>query len=163
MQNIINGFDFGALSIVTTYVGKVDDKEWQHYLWSVQIKHKDGFFVTPYKCGLGHVELKHPRMTMPKLSNGLPAYKKGTIAYQEWHEASHQPKKPSNSDIMNSLLMDSDAGEMSFNDWCGDYGYDNDSMKAFKMYQACCEAAVNIRKCFSTAQINEMRLALEDY
>ena len=73
------------------------------------------------------------------------------------------PKRPTNADIMHSLLLDADAADQAFNEWCDNYGYDNDSMKAFKMYQACCEEAVNLRKTFTREQLEAMREALQDY
>jgi len=142
-KNIINGFDFSALPITVTYVGKVQDKEWPHFLWNVTINHKDGFWTIPYKTGLGLVEKPKTRPFGPP--------------------PSEQPKRPSNADIMHSLLLDADAADQSFNEWCDTYGENNDSMKAFKTYQACCEEGVNLRKTFTREQIEEMRKALEDY
>ena len=141
-KNIINGVDFSALPITTTYVGKVQDKEWPHFLWNVVITQKDGFWTIPYKTGLGLVEKRNPRAYNP----GEP-----------------KPATPTNADIMHSLLLDADAADQSFNEWCDNYGYDNDSMKAFKMYQACCEEAVNLKKTFTREQIEAMREALQDY
>lgn len=131
--NIINGFNFDTLPITITYVGKVEDKEWPHFLWNVVIKHKDGFWTVPYKCGIG------------------------------WVEKNNKPKPPTNADIMYSLLSDAWAADESFNSWCEEFGYDPDSMRAFKTYQTCCEEGVNLRKTFTREQIEEMRKALEDY
>lgn len=40
-------------------------------------------------------------------------------------------------DILNCLVMDSQACAMSFDNWCFDFGYDNDSRRAFATYEAC--------------------------
>lgn len=144
-ENIVSGFDFGALPIKIDYVGKVNDKDWPHFLWNVVISHKNGFWTVPYKTGLGLID-------KPKPSKPWTTYLRGET-----------PKKPTNSDIMYSILLDAAAGDQSFNDWCDDFGYDQDSMKAFKMYQACCEEGVNLKKTFTREQIEEMRTALEDY
>lgn len=156
--NIVNGFNFDQLPLKVDFVGKVDDKEWPHFLWNVAITYKNGMWTFPYKCGLGHVEKKPGAMPMPN-----PPYRKGTIAYEQWEASNTRPKKPSNSDIMYSILLDIQAADMSFNDWCNEYGENNDSMKAFKTYQVCCEYAVFVRKAFTTEQVAEMRKALEDY
>jgi len=143
-KNIINGFDFSALPIKVTYVGKVQDKEWPHFLWTVVLKGKDGLYWTaPYKTGLGLVEKPKTRPCGPP--------------------PSEQPKRPTNADIMYSLLLDADADDQSFNEWCDNYGYDTDSMKAFKMYQACCEEAISLKKTFTREQLENMREALQDY
>lgn len=136
MSNIVNGFDFDQLPVKIEFVGKVDDKEWPHFLWNVTVDYKTGFWTFPYKCGLAHVEKKRHAM---------------------------RPKKPSVSNVMYSILLDVQAANQSFNDWCDEYGYDNDSMKAFKTYQTCCEYAVFVRKVFTSEQITAMRAALEDY
>lgn len=156
--NIVNGFNFDLLPVQISFVGKVDAKEWPHFLWNVSVDYKSGFWRFPYKCGLGHIEKKPGALPMPN-----PPYKKGTIAYVDWELRNMRPKKPKVSDVMYSILMDIDAANMSFNDWCSDFGMDNDSMKAFKTYQTCCEYAVFVRKSFTKEQISEMKTALEDY
>lgn len=156
-ENIVNGFDFGALSITVNYVGKVDEKEWPHFLWSVVFKVDGGFWTIPYKCGLVHVE---------KVKGVLPIdtkINKKSLAYHEWEKRAFKPKAPINSDIMYSLLSDAAAADSSFNYWCADYGFDNDSISAFKTYQQCCEIGEKIRKYFKREQVDAMRAALEDY
>lgn len=136
MENIVNGFNFSNLPLTAVFVGEIKDNEWPHYLWDVTFNGKNEFFTVPYKCGLAHAT---------KTTFGTRA------------------KRPQNSDIMYSLLIDIEAADMSFNAWCDEYGFSNDSMKAFKAYQTCCEYAVFMRKMFSAQQIEEMRKALEDY
>lgn len=154
-EQTINGFDFSTLPIIITYVGKVEDKEWPHYLWSVAIQRKGGVYVTQYKTGLGLVVQRKGTMKC-----GFP---KGTVGYKRWEEASMVPKKPTNADVMYSLLSDARALDTSFEYWCDDYGYDNDSIKALNTYQACCEIGKEIKKCFTREQVSEMEKALEDY
>lgn len=158
MSNIVNGFNFDQLPVKIEYVGKVDDKEWSHFLWNVTVNYKTGFWTFPYKCGLGHVEKKPGAVPMPN-----PPYRKDTLAYEQWERANMQPKKPSVADVMYSILSDIQSADHSFNNWCDEYGYDNGSMKAFKTYQTCCEYAVFVKKAFTCEQISAMRNALEDY
>lgn len=158
MGNIVNGFDFDKLPVKIDFVGKVDEKEWPHFLWNVTISHKNGFWTFPFKCGIGHIEKKPGAIPMPN-----PPYKKGTVAYAQWEANSTRPKKPKTSDVMYSILSDIQAADSSFNNWCTEFGYDNDSMRAFKIYQTCCEYAVQVRKCFTPEQIRDMQKALEDY
>ena len=158
MSNIVNGFDFDQLPVKIDFVRKVDDKEWPHFLWNVTVDYTSGFWTFSYKCGLGHIEKKRGALPMPN-----PPYRKGTLAYESWERKNTQPKKPSVSDVMYSILMDIQADDSSFNNWCDEYGYSSDSMKAFKTYQTCCEYAVFVRKAFTVEQIEQMRKALEDY
>lgn len=140
-ENIINGFDFGKLPINITYCGKIIEGKggWDHFLYSVNIGTGKDMFTTPYKCGLGWVI-------------------KSTTRYVE-----DKPKKPKNSDIMRSLLLDSEASNYSFSEWCDNYGYDSDSISALNIYQQCENIGKQLKKVFSLEQIEEMRIALEEY
>ena len=161
-ENIINGFDFGSLPINITYCGKIIEgkKGWDHFLYSVNIGTGENMFTTQYKCGMAHVELKKKGTYWPMPN---PPHRKGTLAYDLWAEQAYQPKKPSNSDIMYALLMDSEANDYSFSDWCDCFGYDSDSITALNIYQACENIGKNLRKVFTAEQIQQMRKALEDY
>jgi len=60
-------------------------------------------------------------------------------------------------------LMDADALDHSFSDWCSCYGYDEDSRKAERIYFECCENGKNVRNCFSREVIQELLEALQDF
>ena len=47
-----------------------------------------------------------------------------------------RPKKPTKKDILYSMIMD-DINDMNFNGFCDNFGYDKDSIKALKIYEAC--------------------------
>lgn len=44
---------------------------------------------------------------------------------------------PTASDLIWAVAVDSTALKESFNDWCYEYGYDTDSVKARSTYKAC--------------------------
>lgn len=73
------------------------------------------------------------------------------------------PCAPVEADVLHSLLLDADAADMSFNDWCADLGYDNDSLKALSTYQACCKEGEELRKVFKREALDDLREALQDY
>lgn len=141
-NQIINGFDFGQLQITKTFCGKiVEGKDgWNHFLWNIQIRGRNNkVFTTQYKCGLGYV----------------------IKSKYSWVE--DKPKAPSNSDVMYSLLLDSEASDYSFSEWCDNLGYSNDSIQALNIYQACEKIASEMRNLFSQEEIQQMREALQDY
>jgi len=70
---------------------------------------------------------------------------------------------PENADIMYSLIMGISSSDECFEDWCSNYGYDTDSRKAFKIYQAVIEAAANMRRLFSDKKIEELQDLLQVY
>jgi hypothetical protein len=45
---------------------------------------------------------------------------------------------PEVAEVLNALILDGwTARQESFEDWCGEYGYDTDSRRAERMYRAC--------------------------
>lgn len=71
--------------------------------------------------------------------------------------------KPDEKDFMHAILGDMRAGEMTFADFCGDFGYDDDSIKALRTHQACADTARKIRKLFTHAEIETLEKELEGY
>lgn len=70
---------------------------------------------------------------------------------------------PTQASVLYCLLLDASGAEQNFSDWCGDFGYDNDSISAFKVYQACCDTLEKMRKIFSNSQRSELSELLQDY
>lgn len=139
MSTIVNGFDFGALPITIDYVCETQRGDRKCDQWRITFKHPGGFWSTDYFTGLGH--RAKPR------SQYSPA----------------QPVKPEVAGVMHCLLMDAEAIDLSFKDWCDTFGYSDDSLKALDTYRQCCETAVQLRKVFSTSDMAKMREALIDY
>ena len=106
-------------------------------------------FTTQYKCGLGHSKKTNFHSNADYWDNKSMKY--------------IVPVKPKNSDIMYNLLMDSEASDYSFSEWCDCFGYDSDSISALNIYQACENIGKNLRKVFTAEQMQQMRAALEDY
>jgi hypothetical protein len=78
---------------------------------------------------------------------------------REQLEAQRKPQAPKIQDALYSLISDSSALETSFEYWCGDYGYNTDSRKAFEVYSACCENAKKINRLFNA----ETRAAMHEF
>lgn len=55
-------------------------------------------------------------------------------------------KRPKLSDVLNCLFMDSEARNTCFEDWCSDFGYSDDSIKARDIYNACIQNAIKLKK-----------------
>jgi hypothetical protein len=116
--------------------------EWPHDVWSVTLHHGDKTHTTEFSCGIGHRKLQ---AGFPK-SNIRSGYK-GTEYYVErlgWlddikvAEAGFmKPVAPSTADVLASLLSDASGVGETFEEWCSNYGYSDDSMKAMETYRAC--------------------------
>ena len=54
-------------------------------------------------------------------------------------------EEPTAADVLSSLVVDASCGELSFDEFCRDYGYDTDSRKAERTWKACVWVAPKIR------------------
>jgi hypothetical protein len=130
-----------ALPVKIDYVGEVPCK-WDESTprnvdqWRVTLSSKAGLHSFDYFTGLG-------LRTLEK------AYRK--------------PKKPKVADVLHCLIMDSSAADENFHDWCANYGYSDDSIKAMNTYRACLEVAQALRKHFSPDTLRQVRELLQDY
>lgn len=78
-------------------------------------------------------------------------------------EKLRKPKAPSAASVLYSLVLDSEAGNETFYDWCGNLGFDTDSRKALATYEACQNNSNKLRKLFDRAMIEKLSEALQDY
>ena len=53
---------------------------------------------------------------------------------------------PSCADVLNCLVNDATLGEMTFKDFCSEFGYDEDSRNAEKTWQICVKVAPKVRE-----------------
>jgi len=74
-----------------------------------------------------------------------------------------KPVAPHIASILHSLLLDSEAVNQCFSDWCSGFGFDDDSIKALGVYNACCDIGKQMRRLFSTKQQETLRELLQDY
>ena len=74
------------------------------------------------------------------------------------------PIKPNVTDVIYSILMSSNALDCSgFEDWCDDYGYESDSIKAKAIYNQCVGIGLQFRNALSRGQLEELQEAFQDY
>jgi hypothetical protein len=53
--------------------------------------------------------------------------------------------EPDAADVISCLISDTSAGEQSFEDFCSDFGYDQDSRRAEATWKACANLAPKVR------------------
>jgi hypothetical protein len=110
-----------------------------------------------YSMGIGHIDWK----TFNKSSINYISFTREERSFLETHArkpfcifydqkgwantcakvANRMKLQPKLIDVISSVLMDATALHMTFEDWCSEFGYDNDSKKAEKIYNACCDNA----------------------
>ena len=73
-----------------------------------------------------------------------------------------KPVRPTNADVLHSLFMDASASDFNFSDWCDEYGYSDDSLKALNTYKACLDIARALRKHLSPEQRAQIQEIIQD-
>lgn len=127
-----------------TYLGL--DRTKEQFKYSVEI----GEFSFPYFTGIGWVSRKKEegceRLSYEEQEFIESLEPKKYLARSTWNKPPLYRKKPSESDILECLYLDADCGSYSFNEFCDNLGYSNDSIKAFDIYRDCMEIAEKVRK-----------------
>lgn len=73
-----------------------------------------------------------------------------------------RPKKPTKKDVLYSMMMN-DVNNMNFNNFCGKFGYDNDSIKALEIYKACKKETEAYYDMFDNKEREILNELLQDY
>jgi len=93
-----------------------------------------------YSCGIGH-RIEKDRFQRDKFKKTMiknpQKTKSNLLLYIDELKAVSKPKPLNIDDILYSLILDSQAGAESFDDFCDNFGYNNDSIKANDIYKAC--------------------------
>ena len=73
--------------------------------------------------------------------------------------------KSSLKDFLYALIMDSEAysGSYNFIDFCNNYGYDSDSIKSLKIYNACKKQYDRFNKLFNESEQQQLQEYFTEY
>lgn len=72
-------------------------------------------------------------------------YQGRTMGPVDFFTGSGIMRKPGAADVLSCLISDAFAGEQTFADFCGDFGYDEDSRKAERTWKQCAAYAGHVR------------------
>lgn len=131
---------------------------WECDRWSVLFQKGEVQETFEYFTGIGHRVINDREYFTIKNDKGLSHNNK---RYRM--EKLATPFPPFAAAVLYCLVLDSSGNDQSFNVWCEEYGYSNDSIKAFKTYQQCCETAEKMRKIFTREQAQYISELLQDY
>jgi hypothetical protein len=79
-----------------------------------------------------------------------PTIHRGVGMGNEWVGVPPRDKLPKVGDVLGCLLQDAQSGSETFEDFCGNLGYDTDSRKAFDIYLKCQECLGAMRRAFGS-------------
>lgn len=113
-----------------------------------------------YFTGTGHRE---PNDTAKLAMVALKNVSRRSIAWHDGVIKNMVAVQPPIAGLIHSLLLDGEAGTMTFSEWCASYGYDTDSRKALATYETCQQTADKFNRIFTRAQREHLRELLSDY
>lgn len=126
-----------------TYLGIMDNQ----FRYNVELNGHN----FKYSTGLGHAY----KGTKKKEANDFRASNeekelivKGTytrISVYDYEISTFFISMPKELDVLECLEFDVQAGRESFQDFCDNFGYDSDSLKALDVYRACMDTATKLR------------------
>ena len=109
--------------------------------------YNSGFYVT-----IGKNKYPIERKYLEKSNTEIERYIKNTIKFDYIFklDSIHYPKAPNEYDIL-ACLQKYDVG--TFEDFCSDFGYDEDSITANKTYQAVCNEFKDVQTIWTDEEI----------
>lgn len=136
------------------YTGETKRDDWQCDAWRVKFTAGKQVFESDYFTGLGHRKVKA----------GAPSDKgrANTLYREQWDRAWLKPQSPKAADVLHSLALDAEADNMSFRDWCANFGYSDDSIDALEIYRQCCKTAEKLHTVFKPDTLVAIREAVQE-
>jgi hypothetical protein len=133
----------------------------------------------PYSMGTGFVDLKLPvfsRQNFEKAPKNFEHFlhtakrnpsarfidTEGARAFWE-HAAKIAKLRPDLADVLGCLLLDGECyrNAESFDEFCSNFGYDNDSRNAERIYNECMETGRKFARFVSSSEVEEIRELLD--
>lgn len=118
-------------------------------------------FVTPFYQGVKNKEGWERHTYDVHFSRSADVHNGFEIEYGEG--MGHSGNNANICDIMHCLTMDYYAYGLTFEEFCSEYGYDEDSRKAEGIYNAVCEQNKKFGDFFTGEEIETLRDILQDY
>lgn len=147
------------------------EPNWPSLNWRITLT-VDGIntLVTDYGQGIGHIPgsvTMHQRLTLFSSNIIGEAIKTGRVPPHKkpWVAKPGKVPEPKIEDVLYSLLFDGSVyfDDLTFEQWCDDYGYDSDSRKAERMYNECINTGRVIQAKLGHEAVAELREAFSDY
>ena len=159
-------------TVISDPVGVVSEGDWPCIRYSVAI----GGEFFEYSLGIGHVDWKAARKAhfsatrfaggvyftseevcfLNTLATGGTPKDKKTTATLAAKVAKYQKKQPDPAEVLASVCREGADADESFENWCANFGYDEDSRKAESIYRACTDNGKKARRLLSPANFAKL-------
>lgn len=128
------------MQVTIHFQGLNQSKEWPHFAWLVNINGE----TFAYRTGIGHA-YHGPKRNQSDVP--VNEHKDFLIPRRQQGMSSTYAVAPSQDDVLQALFGDSELGGYSFDEFCDNLGYSNDSLKALDTYRACAEIGKRLKAC----------------
>lgn len=166
---------FASLDITAAISAPIPDvkEEWPNILYRVTFSRNAKNLLTEYRLGVGHVDFKKYRQGSVNFSRltadeesaiftiqnnpGAQLKDKGLWAAAAAKLAIIQKVSPKPYEVFACVCEDGlSAHNESFENWASNFGYDEDSIKAKKIYDFCCDLYHQIAALIPASVIAQM-------
>jgi hypothetical protein len=150
-SNVADMLAKAGIVVSFQYMGEQKRDNWLCDAWQATITNGKNQQVFDYYTGTGHRKLFKKPYAWERPENQRE---------KKWFfEQNSQPVEPVAAALIHSLILDGDACNYSFEEWCGNFGYDEDSRKALETYLLCQKVGGQLRRIIGN---NELLSALSD-
>lgn len=104
----------------------------------------------------------HYRFEIRMSYNGKRCYFRYATSYLDWRNAKEELDESDYMNALNCVLSDSYAAQGSFKDFCSEFGYSDDSIKALNTYKECKRLYERLNKLFSGLNLLSIQNELEE-
>lgn len=153
-----------GVKVSFNYVGERTRDNWKHDKWVITFTSGKGSADFEYCTGLGHREQltaqarTRIKWDFPGLTDrDIKARTSWGLRYLAAVEASRKPQAPDAASVLHSIILDSEAEFMNFEEWSETFGYSSDSIKAEFIFNACRKNAREMRAVFNREQIQHIQ------
>lgn len=133
--------------------------------WKLTLKKDDHSFTFDYMEGIGHFVKQQLYKALANVekhiaefgsSFGLDSYLRKDLTKRCGPHRYGKATPPQLIDILYSLSIDSDAINYTFQNWCSEFGYSDDSISAKNVYDQCVQTAINLKQFVDLDELREM-------
>lgn len=137
LATILETIGVKSLAVFVGFRAKSPENDWPHFEWLMEITRGNVTIRTPFKQGIGNIK------PMPKTYR---QDRPDSVRAQCWLHEVKARIVPSPASVISTLIASSSGSDQTFQDWCSDAGYSDDSRKALDTYLACQVELMNLRR-----------------
>ena len=140
--------------------------DWQVHAdrWEIIFRRGKLHFSSTFRTGIGqrtHTKASKWQESRDKGYYGATYFRRPGLILE--NQKQRKPPVVTAAQVLYCLLLDTQACDQSFNDWCEDFGFDTDSRKALNTYLECQRIGTELRIIFNPAQRAKLQELLQDY